>query len=46
LISKIQSGESNGFSALFAIIGGTNSGKGFLAMLTEISRQEFFQPVK
>jgi hypothetical protein len=29
---KIQSGESNGSSAIFAIIGSTNAGKVFLAM--------------
>jgi hypothetical protein len=46
LISKIKSGESKGFSALFAIIGGTNSGKVFLAMLTEISGQDVLQSVK
>jgi hypothetical protein len=41
-----KSGESKGFSALFAIIGGTNSGNVFSAMLTEISRQDVLQPVK
>jgi hypothetical protein len=46
LISKIKAGESKGFSALFAIIGGTSSGNVFLAMLTEISRQDVLQPVK
>jgi hypothetical protein len=32
LVTKIHSGSSNGFSALLAIIGGTNAGKVFLAM--------------
>ena len=32
LTSKIQSGESNGYFTLFAIMGGTNVGKVFLAI--------------
>jgi hypothetical protein len=43
---KNESGESNGDLALSAIMGGTNSGKVFLRMLTEASRQAFFDQVK
>jgi hypothetical protein len=46
LISKIQSGESKGAFALSAIIGGTKSGKLFLAMLTRLSRQDDPRSVK
>jgi len=46
LISKIQSGESNGALVLSAIIGATNSEKALLDMLAQISRQEDLEPVK
>jgi hypothetical protein len=41
LISKMKSGESNGYFALSAIIGGTNSRKVFFGMLKESADNMF-----